>query len=220
MSTSYISQLIAIRLKLESPQPVKIQEGCNLLFQLWLENENNPDFISELDEIAEKYPMLMQELKTRYQIERDVFSYTDEIQAAEDKFNYDVFISYSHKDEDWVRSVLLPNLEKQNFKVCIDYRDFIAGKAAIINMQDASEASRHTLLVMTPRWVESEWTLYEGILSRTDDPAGLQRRTLPLLLEKCKPPKFISMLTWVDFTNKKHETEAWKNLFKSLDKEN
>ena len=129
---------------------------------------------------------------------------------AETDFKYDVFISYSHKDEEWVRNVLLPTLEKQGLKVCIDYRDFIAGKPAIINMADASETSRHTLLVLSPRWDASEWTLYEGILSRTDDPAGLQRRTIPLLLEKCTPPKFISMLTWVDFTNEKREKEAWQ----------
>jgi len=135
---------------------------------------------------------------------------------AETEFKYDVFISYSHKDEAWVRSILLPTLEKQGLKVCIDYRDFIAGKPAIINMADASETSRHTLLVLTPRWVESEWTLYESILSRTDDPSGLQRRTIPLLLEKCNVPKFISMLSWVDFTDKKREKEAWQNLFKSL----
>jgi tetratricopeptide (TPR) repeat protein len=138
---------------------------------------------------------------------------------AETDFKYDVFISYSHKDEEWVRNILLPTLENQGLKVCIDYRDFLAGKAAIINMQDASEASRHTILVLTPKWVESEWTLYESILSRTDDPSGLQRRTIPLLLEKCKPPKFISMLSWVDFTDKQRENEAWQNLFKSLDKE-
>lgn len=131
-------------------------------------------------------------------------------------FKYDVFISYSHRDEKWVRNILLPILEKQGLKICIDYRDFIAGKPAIINMQDASEASRHTLLVLTPRWVESEWTLFESILSRTDDPSGLQRRTIPLLLEKCSPPKFVSMLSWVDFTNQEHEDEAWQNLTKSL----
>lgn len=138
---------------------------------------------------------------------------------AETEFKYDVFVSYSHKDEEWVRNVLLPTLEKQGLKVCIDFRDFIAGKPAIINMQDASEASRHTILVLTPRWVDSEWTLYESILSRTDDPSGLQRRTIPLLLEKCNVPKFISMLSWVDFTDKKRVIEAWQNLFKSLDKE-
>jgi tetratricopeptide (TPR) repeat protein len=136
--------------------------------------------------------------------------------SLDNTFQYDIFISYSHTDEAWVRNELLPTLERHGLKICIDYRDFVAGKAAIINMQDASESSRHTLLVLTPRWVESEWTLYESILARTEDPAGLERRTIPLLLEKCKPPKFISMLTWVNFTDKKREVEAWQNLFKSL----
>jgi hypothetical protein len=45
---------------------------------------------------------------------------------ADKEFKYDVFISYSHKDQEWVRNILLPTLEKQGLKVCIDYRDFIA----------------------------------------------------------------------------------------------
>lgn len=134
------------------------------------------------------------------------------------QFDYDVFISYSHKDEDWVRKKLLPTLEKQGVKVCIDFRDFTAGKAAVLNMQDASTRSRHTLLVMTPDWLASEWTLYESLLSRTDDPAGFQRRTVPLMVKRCTPPPFLSLLTWVDFSDPKREKEAWQSLFRALDK--
>jgi hypothetical protein len=49
---------------------------------------------------------------------------------ADKEFKYDVFISYSHKDEEWVRNILLPTLEKQGLKVCVDYRDFNAADAA------------------------------------------------------------------------------------------
>jgi tetratricopeptide (TPR) repeat protein len=132
-------------------------------------------------------------------------------------YDYDVFISYSHKDEDWVLNILLPTLEQQGVKTCIDFRDFLAGTAAIVNMQDAIKKSHHALLVLTTNWVESEWTLYESILMRTKDPGGLQRRTIPLLLEKCEVPEFISILTWVDFTSKTREKQAWENLFKSLE---
>jgi hypothetical protein len=134
------------------------------------------------------------------------------------KFDYDVFISYSHKDEGWVRWTLLPTLEKQGVKVCIDFRDFTAGKAAVLNMQDAYARSLHTLLVMTPDWLSSEWTLYESLLARTDDPAGLQRRTIPLMVKRCNPPPFLSLLTWVDFSDPKREKEAWQSLFRALDK--
>jgi protein toll len=63
-----------------------------------------------------------------------------------DDYKYDVFISYSHKDEDWVVNTLLPALELAGLKVCIDYRDFKAGKASIFNMQDSAKESRQIVL--------------------------------------------------------------------------
>ncbi|MCS7010256.1 MAG: toll/interleukin-1 receptor domain-containing protein [Anaerolineales bacterium] len=134
------------------------------------------------------------------------------------RYAFDVFISYSHKDKEWVHKVLLPTLETNGIRVCIDIRDFLPGKPSLLNMQEASHNSRHTLLVLTPNWLESEWTLYESLLARTDDPAGFQRRTIPLMLQRCDPPPFLAMLTWVDFTNPKHEKEAWRLLFRALEK--
>jgi hypothetical protein len=120
--------------------------------------------------------------------------------SEQPEYKYDAFISYSHRDEEWVTGTLLPRLEGAGLRVCIDFRDFVAGKPALLNMQDAAKNSRHTVLVLTPAWVESEWTFYESLLTRTSDPAGLQRRTVPLRLQPCELPEFISMLTWVDFT--------------------
>ena len=132
--------------------------------------------------------------------------------TASSEFVYDVFISYSHNDEEWVTKTLLPRLEEAGLRVCIDYRDFTAGRAALLNMQDAALHSRHTVLVLTPAWVASEWTLYESLLIRTKDPAGLQRRTIPLLLQASELPEFISMLTWVDFTRPERRDIAWTQL--------
>lgn len=129
---------------------------------------------------------------------------------------YDVFISYSRRDEAWVTGALLPRLEKAGLRVCIDFRDFIPGKPALMNMQDAVKNSRHTLLVLTPAWVESQWTLYESLLIRTQDPAGLQRRTVPLRLQPCDIPDFISMLTYVDFTRPDRLDTAWSRLLTAL----
>jgi tetratricopeptide (TPR) repeat protein len=134
----------------------------------------------------------------------------------EEGYRYDVFISYSHADEAWVTGTLLPRLEAAGLRVCIDFRDFIAGKAALINMQDAVRNSRHTLLVITQRWVDSEWTFYESLLSRTKEPAGLQRRTIPLRLERCELPEFISMLTYVDLTRPDRLDLAWTQLLTAL----
>ena len=113
--------------------------------------------------------------------------------------SYDVFISYSHADQEWVKGWLLPQLEKARLRVCIDFRDFEVGVPVVVNMERAVDRSRHTLLVLTPAWVESEWTTFESLLVQTSDPSGRRQRLIPLLLKPCEPPGRIAMLTYADF---------------------
>jgi hypothetical protein len=120
--------------------------------------------------------------------------------SHQNTFDYDVFISYSHRDSEWVRDWLLPRLEAAGLRVCVDFRDFELGVPSLINMERAAERSRKTLLVLTPDWIESEWTNFEALLVQTEDPIGLRQRTLPLMRERCQPPKRIAMLTYADFT--------------------
>ncbi|HUW12775.1 MAG TPA: toll/interleukin-1 receptor domain-containing protein [Anaerolineae bacterium] len=117
-----------------------------------------------------------------------------------DTYRYDVFISYSDHDREWVQGWLLHRLEETGLRVCIDFRDFELGVASLVNMENAVERSRKTLIVLTPEWVESKWTAFESLLIQTDDPAGRRARMIPLRLEPCEPPKRIAMLTYVDFT--------------------
>jgi hypothetical protein len=140
---------------------------------------------------------------------------------AANKFKYDVFISYNHADEKWVCNTLLPALEKAGLKVCIDFRDFEAGKPALFNMQDASKESRRVLLVLTRNWLNGEWTHFEAIIAGTKDPAGFQRKIIPLLCEagiEKDIPDFISMRTWIDFTRADREATSWKRLLTDIGK--
>jgi hypothetical protein len=111
---------------------------------------------------------------------------------------YDVFISYSHHDSDWVFDWLVPRLKAGALAVCTDQESFDIGVPSLINMENAVNASRHTILVLTPAYVASQWTLYEQILAQTQDPIGLRQRTLPVLREPCELPARIAMLTYVD----------------------
>jgi hypothetical protein len=118
-----------------------------------------------------------------------------------ERYWYDIFISYSHRDRDWVIDWLLPRLEEAGLRVCIDFRDFDVGVPSLVNMERAVERSCKTLIVLTPDWVRSEWTNFEGLLVQTGDPAGLRNRILPLMLKRCEPPKRIGVLTYADFTS-------------------
>jgi len=132
-------------------------------------------------------------------------------------FKYDVFVSYKHDDIGWVQNELIPRLNAANLKICLDDVEFLAGGAAIVSMQDAVEQSRRTLLVLTPRYMLSHWTRFELLASRTLDPDAMQRRTIPLLVEKVeKLPLLLSMLTYVDLTRPENQENAWKLLIRSL----
>lgn len=137
------------------------------------------------------------------------------------QFAFDVFISYSHKDEAWVTKTLLPKLEAAGLKVCIDFRDFKAGRAAILNMQDAVRSSQRTLLVITQDWFASEWTLFESILVGRKSPVGRKEHLIPTRLEACEFPEdadFIANLTYVDFTRPDRLDNAWVQLLTAFGK--
>jgi hypothetical protein len=216
MPNSLADRLSFIRELLNSSEPEIAQRAYELLYQLILENKGNPDFDLEIKHIAKEYPALAQELETHYPIERGVFSDIVTTLTSEDEFKYNVFISYSHKDEEWVVDTLLPTLEKTGLKVCIDFRDFVPGKPSRHNMRDACKESAYTLLVMTPAWLASEWTEFESLLAFLHDPSGNRQRTIPILLEKCDMPEDIRIFTYIDFTRKDREDVEWQRLFKAL----
>ncbi|NIM16787.1 MAG: TIR domain-containing protein, partial [Candidatus Aminicenantes bacterium] len=119
-----------------------------------------------------------------------------------------IFISYSHQDREWVENWLMPRLEDAGLEVCIDFRDFEVGIPSLVNMERAVDTCDKTLLVLTPKWLESQWTNFEALMIQTEDPAGLKGRILPLMLEKCEPPKRLAIFTHADFTDKsKWDTE-------------
>ncbi|MCX6027978.1 MAG: toll/interleukin-1 receptor domain-containing protein [Chloroflexi bacterium] len=128
-------------------------------------------------------------------------------------YPYDVFISYSPADADWVWGWLVPRLKAAGPAICTDQESFDVGVPRLINMENAVAASRHTLLVLTEAWVQSHWTQYEALLVQTDDPSGLLQRTLPVLRGPCTPPPRIAMLTHADLSSERNgETEFAKLL--------
>jgi len=129
-------------------------------------------------------------------------------------WDYDVFISYSHKDVTWVKGVLLPRLEGAALKVCIDDRDFPIGEVFTNTIVKAVESSRHILIVMTADYFESNWTQYEVSLVLTDDPMGKNQKMIPLLLKPCEIPLSIRRYTFGDFQNP--DEKAWENLLNSI----
>lgn len=135
-------------------------------------------------------------------------------------FRYDVFISYSSQDKEWVRRGLLPRLEKAGLKACIDYRDFTRGAPSISECERGVVESRKVLLVLTPAYIASGWTEIENIMTQTLDPANRGLRMLPLLKAPCQKPLRFGALTHIDFTEEADDdaqhTLGWRQLMVAL----
>jgi len=132
------------------------------------------------------------------------------------EYTYDVFISYSHADRAWVWDELLPRLEGAGLRTCVDERDFEIGTPCLVNMERAVDDSRHTLIVLTPAWVKSQWTEFESLLVGTADPAGRRRKLIPLMLKSCKLPSRIAILTYADFTEPHERPTQFSRLLKQI----
>lgn len=131
-------------------------------------------------------------------------------------YTYDVFISYSTQDRAWVRGELLQTLEQAGLKTCIDYRDFHVGAPSVTEIKRLIKVSARVLVVLTPNYVQSNWTQLETLLLTTQDPANQTLRLLPILRERCDISEEIGILTYVDFTDPDDLDFAWTRLLTAL----
>lgn len=129
---------------------------------------------------------------------------------------HDVFISYSHKDKEWVDRVLVHSLQGSGLAVLVDEKDFEGGVSSIENMTQAVESAQRMVVVLTPNWVSSEWTRFEGLLSVQSDPTGAKGKMIPILRQKCEPPKWISIRSYLDFVDDQRVSQQLARLVRAL----
>lgn len=129
-------------------------------------------------------------------------------------YEYDIFISYSHHNKEWVRNTLLVELERRGFKVAIDFRDFRTGEFTIDAIERLVQTSKRVLAVFSPSYSESEWGSLENILARTLDPSQKNRKLIPILYKPTNLSLSLRAINYLDFTNP--TLQSWDQLVQSL----
>ncbi len=135
---------------------------------------------------------------------------------------HDVFISYSSKDRDWVKSILLPVLENAGLKTYVDYRDFPPGMPTIKAIEQAVVTSRKTLAVLSPSYMASQWTELETTLLHTLDPSNINLTfninltLIPLLKAECDLPLRLQALGYLNFVDPVDQELEWSRLVRAL----
>lgn len=120
-----------------------------------------------------------------------------------DGFEYDVFVSYRHREPDksWVRKQLVPQLEALGLRVCVDYRDFRLGMVLIKEMERAVVKSRCTLAVLSPQYLQSNFTEFESLIAEHLGLEAGARRLLMVMREECQPRLSLRSRLWLDMTD-------------------
>ncbi|XP_052804613.1 toll-like receptor 4 [Mya arenaria] len=92
------------------------------------------------------------------------------VDTDEDRFRYDVFVSYSDQERNFVIVDLLHELEesRSSLKLCIHERDFFLGGMVTENIVYAINNSRMTLVLLSRGFIESHWCRYELNMARME----------------------------------------------------
>lgn len=133
-----------------------------------------------------------------------------------EQYRYDVFISASPADAEWVSNWLVPKLRGAKLEVCTPDECFEPGAPVLEETERAIRESRRTLIVLSPSWVEGEWSNLEALLARSRDPGARWRRVIPLLLTPCEPPDSIQLLHWVDLTDTDHREQQLDRIIAAI----
>ncbi|MBV9019314.1 MAG: toll/interleukin-1 receptor domain-containing protein, partial [Ktedonobacteraceae bacterium] len=131
------------------------------------------------------------------------------------EFLYDVFISYSRKDADWVKGYLLPSLEIARLRVWSD-RKIQPGQAWASETEKAIAQSRNMLVVLSPAGVASKSVLLEYRSLFPSNARETKCRLIPLLLTPTEVPPYLAQYQWINFTDRSRWNEAMQELLLAL----
>jgi hypothetical protein len=112
----------------------------------------------------------------------------------------DFFISYSSADRTWAEWIGYV-LEEEGFAVIIQSWDFRPGSNFVHEMQKAATDADRTIMVLSPDYLKSQFASSEWAAAFTEDPEGLERKLVPIMVRQCQPPGLLSPLVHISLAD-------------------
>jgi TIR domain len=127
--------------------------------------------------------------------------------------NKKVFISYCHKQSDWVLNRLVPCLKAGGAEVFIDLERFKAGLGVKGQMDATQDTAEMTVLILTPDYLESEYCRHEMMRAIARDPM-FTGAVIPVKRHECEMPDEIKLAEplWINLIDDLQSAQ-WKLLF-------
>jgi hypothetical protein len=135
--------------------------------------------------------------------------------AERQKFDYDVFVSYSHRDGGFAE-YLLQNLESSGLKCFAASKDIGPGASWIESIESALTQSRNILAVLSPGYLASDFAARELDLAFRLRSDRSEVRLIPLLLRDTEIPPNLMRLHYIDFRRRSIWGKSMKSLLETL----
>jgi hypothetical protein len=130
------------------------------------------------------------------------------------KFNYDIFISYSNKDNEWVLE-LNKALERKNIRTWLD--KFEIENRPIEDIENGLKNSKVIAIVVSPDSMASSWVKEElQIAKNLELEKEAETILVPLLLHVAEMPEILKTRQYIDFRKKEEFNEGIERLAKKV----
>ncbi|XP_048772827.2 toll-like receptor 6 [Ostrea edulis] len=98
---------------------------------------------------------------------------------------FDAFVSFSNDDQEWVCNTFDENKHERlaHLKFCMHHKDFVPGKTIFENIIKCVENSRHTVIVLSRKFLESHFCMWEFQEAFQQSIVERRRHLIIILLE-------------------------------------
>jgi hypothetical protein len=109
----------------------------------------------------------------------------------------DFFVSYTSVDTGWAEWIAWTLEKDGGYKTCIQAWDFAPGTNFVLKMSEAAARCRHTIAVLSPAYLHANFTGLEWAAALRNDPLGLHRRLIPVMVKTCEPESFLAEIVHI-----------------------
>jgi tetratricopeptide (TPR) repeat protein len=109
----------------------------------------------------------------------------------------DFFVSYTSADRPWAEWIAW-ELEHAGYSVIVQAWDILPGSNFVLAMHEAARRATRTIAVLSPAFLESRYCSAEWAAAFREDPAGEQRKLVPVRVRDCKPDGLLGSVVYID----------------------
>jgi formylglycine-generating enzyme required for sulfatase activity len=118
---------------------------------------------------------------------------------------HELFVVCAAADRSWTHGFLLPALGLDRERV-LTSDDFPPGSVAVEQIEHAIASSRYTVLVLSPSFAASPWSVFSELLTSHHSARSGRDRLVPIVLERYELPLHLDFRVWLDCTT----PERWE----------